>query len=100
MKTPSIALTLSLIFPIGFTLYRVFSYKYLEDNTFSHPSSYIVWTMLSYTLIDIFFIGLAIYLNSKQKYYENLIMCGTLFVAFILSLIINSANSFIFIWLK
>ena len=100
MKTVSIALTLSLIIPIGSALFRVYSYKYLEVNMFSHPSNYIVWTMFSYILIDIFFILLAIYLNSKQKYYENSIMCGTLLASFILSLIINSANSFVYIWLK
>jgi hypothetical protein len=67
---------------------------------FSPGDNFIMWQMLSYTLIEVFFIIVATVLNYKEKYRENSIMCGTLLVSFTFSVIINFTTTFLFNWLK
>jgi hypothetical protein len=101
MKIVSAFLTLALILPIGYQVFSAYEYHVTQSRLmFSHGDSFIMWQILSYTLIDVFFLIVAIVLNIKQKYRENSIMCGTLLVAFILSVVIHFVSTFLFNWLK
>jgi len=101
MKIVSIFLTASLILPIGYQVFSAYEYQVMQSKLmFSHADNFVTWQMLSYTLIDVFFIVVAIVLNLKGKYRENSIMSGTLLVAFVLSTIIHFTSIFLFNWLK
>lgn len=101
MKNLSLILTVFLILPIGYTLFSVYEMRLMESKSiFSHPDNFMTAQMLSYKLIDIFFIIVAVVLNAKQKYRENSIMCGTLLVSFLISVIINWGSSLLYNWFR
>ena len=101
MKTLSLILTVLLILPLG---YQLFSDLQSQDmrSTFVHTQGIdpFTWRLLSFLLIDVFFLIVAIVLNIKEKYLENTIMCGTLLVSSLLSIIISFADNLLFNWLK
>jgi hypothetical protein len=101
MKIVSIFLTISLILPIGYQVFSVYEYQAMQSKLmFSHGDNFMTWEMLSYTLVDVFFMVVAVVLNLKQMYRENSIMCGTLLVAFVLSVVIHFTSTFLYNWLK
>lgn len=101
MKIVSIFLTVLLILPIGYQVLSAYEYQAMQSKfMFSHGDNFMTWQLLSYTLIDVFFVIVAVVLNLKQKYRESSIMCGTLLVAFVLSVIIHFTSTFLYNWLK
>ena len=101
MKIVSIFLTISLILPIGYQVFSAYEYQAMQSKLiFSHADNFFTGQMLSYTLVYVFFMIVAVVLNLKQKYRESSIMCGTLLVAFVLSVIIHFTSTFLFNWLK
>jgi len=101
MKTLSIILTTLLILPIGYQLFSDLQSQLIR-GPFEHSQGIdpFTWRLLSYLLIDVFFLITAIVLNIKEKYLENSIMCGTLLVSSVLSVMITFADTFLFNWLK
>jgi hypothetical protein len=53
-----------------------------------------IYEMLSPVIIDLAFAIAAVYLNIKNKYFENSIMCGTILVLFIMSVLLHLGVSF------
>jgi hypothetical protein len=102
MKTLSFILTILLILPIGYQLFSAYELQLMESRfpTSHHGMDYSVLYELSYVLIDIIAIIVAIVLNAKEKYMVNTVMCATLLITFLLSVIINFADKFLFLWLK
>jgi hypothetical protein len=101
MRTVSILLTVLLVLPIGYNLFNAYE-VHLMQSRFMHSQGidFATWRTLSFILIDVVFIIIALVLNFKEKYLENSVMCGTLLLAFIMSVILNFATSFLFNWLK
>jgi len=101
MKKLSIVLTVLLILPIGYIVFHIYEMR-LSLSKFGSPhfTNVSTWRSLSYLLVDVFFIIIASILNFKKRYLENSIMCGTLLVSFILTLIITFTTSFLINWLK
>lgn len=86
------------VISISFSAFQVYSFQNgLMHNNYSLG---FVLQVASQGLSYIIFLGIALYLNVKRKYYENSIMCGTLLLAFVLSLIIHYGSMFASLWLK
>jgi|ERR1700735_2936136 hypothetical protein len=98
MKTLSLILTVLLILPIGYQLFSAYELQLMESRfrTSHHGIDYSVLYELSYLLIDVIAIIVAIVLNAKEKYLVNAVMCATLLITFLLSVIINFADRFLF----
>jgi hypothetical protein len=90
MKIVSLFFTLLLILPIGYTLFSAYE-SYVFESKFESAGSirFIEWHTLSYIIIDVVFLIIAIVLNAKEKYLVNSTMCGTLLLSFFLSLAVN-----------
>ena len=102
MKNLSLILTVLLILPIGYQLFSAYEVQIMQ-NRFEmsrHGINYSALYMLSYVLIDVIAIVVAVVLNAREKYVVNSVMCATLLATFILSVIITFADKFLFLWLK
>jgi len=101
MKTLSYILTCLLILPVGSALFS--TWQYVHFNSLlpgMQTNKLFVYEMLSPILVEIIFVIFAVYLNIKNKYLENSIMCGTLLASFILYWLLHLGVSFLFLWLK
>ena len=100
MKTISLVLTILLVVPVIYLLYSAYQ-VYLFRNKFSegHGVDFATLNVLSYLLVYLFFGVVTLYLNVKKKYLENSVMCGTLLLSFLLSVIISMGTSFLYTWL-
>ena len=101
MKNLSTILTALLILPIGYQLFSAYEAHLMRSRlALSHDFDYAVWQILSFILVDIIAIIVGIVLNLKGKYLVNSVMCATLLGAFLLTVMINFADRFLFLWLK
>jgi len=103
MKNLSVILTLLLIAPIGYTLFSVFEIYHVQSifmRGYGGIMRIMLLRILSPVLIDLGFIGIAVFLNVKMKYYENSIMCGTILLGFLVTVILNFGSLILFQWLK
>jgi hypothetical protein len=102
MKNLSIILTVLLILPMGYQLFSAYEFQLSQSRLpwSHHGIDLSVIYSLSYVLIDIIAVIVAIVLNAKEKYLVNSVMCATLLVTFLLSVIISFADKFLFLWLK
>jgi hypothetical protein len=101
MKILSYILTCLLILPVAYTLLS--TWQYIHFNSLlpgMQINKIMIYEMLSPITIELLSAIVAIYLNIKNKYLENSIMCGTLLVSFILSAILHIGISFLYTWLK
>jgi DNA-binding transcriptional regulator of glucitol operon len=101
MKTLSYILTCLLILPVVAMLLAAWQYVHFQSLLPGMQTNKLfVYEMLSPIIIEVIFAIIAIYLNIKNKYLENSVMCGTLLVSFILSILLRYGVSFLFLWLK
>lgn len=101
MKTLSLILTILLILPVGYQLFSAYEAQLMRTRFDpSHGIDSFTWQMLSYILIDITAIIVAVVLNAKEKYLVNSVMCATLLTTFLLSVIITFVDKFLLLWLK
>jgi len=85
MRNLSIVATILLIIPVGGILLSAIQIYYMERKLLSHQFLYeTVFREATSILIYLVFFVIALILNTRQKYLENSIMCGTLIISFIL----------------
>jgi hypothetical protein len=102
MRTTSILLTIALLIPVIGNLLFAFQFYFMNSHRmFGKVDNAFILKSYAAPLVGHFiFIALAMILNIKQKYYENIIMCATIVGSYILFVLLNFGSNFLFNWLR
>ncbi len=88
MKVLSLVLTILLVIPLLYSVFSTYeSYRLQSILIHGEAAHFMLLQLISTIIQHLLYLVVAIVLNSKQKYYANSLICGTLLVSFAVSLV-------------